>query len=284
MQHNRILRLPHYEETNRRWGGFMSNWLSRATQCASYINTWWIFIVGILATVMSWLMSWIEPIWQLGWAAVIVSGLMAASLLIIAIFLIAALLSTMRVDRRRGGRAIAAPPSNNELQKPSPDNEASEQIAALEARNKDLQEQIEGLSKQSPPPRINAFAYLRRPNKDSLIIEWNAPVRDQNAAVALDYRPRGEKPRRIVLSSQVRLMERQTVKTVICQPNSRGSWAWNVEDGGEIVIHEGIVMCRLAIIGSDGREHYWRFCIADRAFQETPHVVGENVFEDNFER
>lgn len=93
-----------------------------------------------------------------------------------------------------------------------------------------------------------------------------------------------KKPKRIVLSSQVRLMERQTVKTVICQPNSRGSWAWSVEGGDEIVIHEGIVMCRLVIIGSDGVEHYWRFCIAERSFNEPPRVVGENVFEDNFER
>lgn len=196
-----------------------------------------------------------------------------------------ALISTMWmiwVSWPRPQQAAAPPPVPP--QKTPPDDEALDQIADLEARNKDLQEQIEGLSKQDPPPRMNAFAYLRRPDKNILIIEWNAPVRDQNAAVALDYRPRGEKPKRIVLSSQVSLTERQTVKTVICQPNSRGSWAWNVEGGDGIVIHEGIVMCRLAIIGSDDKEYYWRFCIADRTFQQTPHVIGENVFEDNFER
>lgn len=248
----------------------MSNWLSRATQCASYINTWWALIAGCGATVVTWLMGWVEPILQPGWPGTIVNGLVAGLLTGIIVWILIKFLI-------RTGRLPAGPPAADLL-------DACAQIADLEARNKDLQEQIEGLSKQSPPPRISAFAYLRRPDKNILIIEWNAPVRDQNAAVALDYRPRGEKPKRIVLSSQVSLTERQTVKTVICQPNSRGSWAWNVEGGDEIVIHEGIVMCRLAIIGSDGREHYWRFCIADRTYNESPHVVGENVFEDNFER
>jgi hypothetical protein len=134
--------------------------------------------------------------------------------------------------------------------------------------------------KAAKPDRLDAFVYLAPPDRDRLIIQWKSPIRDRNAAVALDFRPEGEPSRRLSLADTASLVEGQTMKTEVARRDDNGTWVWSTPDGG--IIHCGTVMCRLAVIASDGTPFYWRFAIAAHKYKETPRVVGENSFEHDF--